>query len=301
MDIRMVDLTMNQFEGVFALLLTPFLSDGRIDWNCYEQYVDWQLSHQPHGLFAVCGSGEMHCLDLDERLALAKRAVARAGSVPVVASANIEVDRALHPDEVAQMTDTGVAGLVLVVPDGLGADQEQFQEYIASLAEQTSCPIFLYEWPAVQPCQIKPEVYSRLVAEQNVWGIKDTTSTVEGIQAKIETAPESIVYQANTPFLLDAFKLGARGTMAITSTAAADLSVKFWGAARQQKEEVAIFHQQLVQLDAFLRFGHPAAAKYLAHLRGLSFEQTCRVPSTLPAEGKKVISIWWEQCDKVIG
>ena len=99
-------------------------------------------------------------------------------------------------------------------------------------------------------------------------GIKDTTCTLEGIQAKIDAAPESIIYQANTPYLLDAVDLGARGTMAITSTAAADISVKFWEAMPDQREDAVAYHRQLVLLDAILRFGYPATAKYLAQLRG---------------------------------
>lgn len=285
---------MNRFEGVFALLLTPFLSDGRIDWAAYDQYVDWQVSHRPHGLFAVCGSSEMHWLELDERLALARRAVQRAGDVPVVATANLAADRSRHADEMAQMAETGVAGFVMVPPDGLGRDPDQLEAYFATLADQSSLPVILYEWPQMSPYEIDAAVYGRLVADHGIVGIKDTTCTLEGIQAKIDAAPESIIYQANTPYLLDAVDLSARGTMAITSTAAADISVKFWEAMPDQREDAVAYHRQLVLLDAILRFGYPATAKYLAKLRGLPFELTCRAQSVLKAEGAKAMSVWWE-------
>ncbi len=286
---------MNRFEGVFALLLTPFLTDGRIDWSAYDQYVDWQLSHQPNGLFAVCGSSEMHWLDLDERLALARRAVERAGDVPVVATANLETDRTQRIAEMAQMAETGVAGFVLVPPDGLGLEQDQLEAYFATLADQSPLPVLLYEWPQMNPCEIDPAVYGRLATDHGIIGIKDTTCTLAGIKSKIDAAPESIIYQANTPYLLDAVELGARGTMAITSTATADISVNFWDAmSRGKKETAAAHHQQLVMLDAILRFGYPATAKCLAQLRGMPFEITCRAPSVLRAEAAKAMSVWWE-------
>jgi len=286
---------MNRFEGVFALLLTPFLADGRIDWSTYDLYVDWQLSQRPHGLFAVCGSSEMHWLDLDERLALAKRAVERAGDVPVVATANLAADRTQRIAEMEQMAETGVSGFVLVPPDGLGREQDQLGAYFATLADQSPLPIILYEWPQMTPCEIDPAVYGWLVETHGIIGIKDTTCTLDGIKAKIDAAPESIVYQANTPFLLDAFEMGARGTMAITSTAAADISGNFWDAMmRGERTEAEQHHQQLVMLDALLRFGYPATAKCLAQLRGLPFELTCRAPSMLKAEGAKAMSVWWE-------
>ena len=254
----------------------------------------WQLSHRPHGLFAVCGSSEMHWLELEERLALAKRAVQRAGDVPVVATANLETDRTRRIAEMAQMAETGVSGFVFVPPDGLGLEQDQLDAYFATLAGQSPLPIILYEWPQMNPYEIDPAVYGRLVADHGIVGIKDTTCTLEGIQAKIDAAPESIVYQANTPYLLDAVDLGARGTMAITSTAAADIAVKFWEAMPDQRGDAVVYHQQLVLLDAILRFGYPATAKYLAKLRGLPFEMTCRAPSALKPEGARAMSVWWD-------
>jgi 4-hydroxy-tetrahydrodipicolinate synthase len=236
----------------------------------------------------------MHWLELDERLALAKRAVQRAGNVPVVATANLAADRSRHVDEMAQMADTGVAGFVLVPPDGLGRDQDQLEAYFATLADQSPLPVLLYEWPQMSPYEIDSAVYGRLVADHGVLGIKDTTCTLEGIQAKIDAAPESIIYQANTPYLLDAVDLGARGTMAITSTAAADISVKFWEAMPSQQADAAAYHRQLVMLDAILRFGYPATAKYLAQLRGMPFEMTCRAPSVLRPEAARAMSVWWE-------
>ncbi|MEM7035146.1 MAG: dihydrodipicolinate synthase family protein [Chloroflexota bacterium] len=290
----MSERNLSPFEGVFALLLTPFQPDGQIDWSCYDQYVDWQLSHQPQGLFTVCGSGEMNRLTLDERLALAKRTVQRAGKIPVVATANIGPNYDTHADEIAQMVDTGVAGIVLVLPEGLNQNQAQLEAYFGRLADQASCPIILYEWPGVQPCEIEADVYGRLVSEHAIYGIKDTTCTLEGIQGKLDAAPNSIVYQANTPYLLKAVKNGTRGIMAITSTAATDLLVEFWQAAIAEKVETATsLHQQLVMLDAVLRFGYPASAKYLLQLRGLPFALHCRSGSTLSQEGAKAMSVWW--------
>lgn len=283
----------NQFEGVFALLLTPFSSDGSIDWKCYDRYVEWQLSQQPDGLFAVCGSGEMHCLLLEERLELAKRAVQMAGNTPVLATANLNADLALHVAEMDRMAATGVAGLVLVVPAGMGKDHCQLEDYLGALTDQSPCPIFLYEWPHVQPCEIPPSVYRTLVSEHGVCGIKDTTCTLTHIQAKIEAAAESIVYQANTPLLMDAVELGARGTMAITSAAASDFVVDCWHAMADQREEAVPKHQNLVMLDAVLRFGYPATAKYLASLRGTPFDPVCRSSAVLNDEGAKAMSIWW--------
>ncbi len=281
-----------KFEGVFSLLLTPFQETGEIDWPAYDAYVDWQVSHEPHGLFAVCGSGEMLYLTLAERLALAKRAVARAGDLPVVATANLEADRRTHDDEIIQMAETGVAGIVLIPPQGLeGAARH---DYLAGLATGAPCPVLLYEWPHVNPCEIPAASYQRLVREQGVYGIKDTTCTVAGIQAKLRAAPESVVYQANTPFLLQALEMGARGILATISAAAADRVLALWHAVQRDERGAVAIHEQLVFLDTVQRLGYPASAKYLASLRDVPLTTHCRAGSQLRPEGAKAMATWWQ-------
>lgn len=286
-----------RFEGVFSLLLTPFHSDGSINWSVYDPYVDWQLEQKPHGLFGVCGSSEMKWLSLEERLELARRAVQRAGDVPVVVTANIEPDVRDHKQEMQRIIETGVTGVVLVPPPGVGADQSQLGEYFAELADSADCPVFIYEWPMVHPYLIDADVYADLANRHNVWGIKDTTCTIEGIRAKIEGAPDSVVYQANHPFMLDSIRAGARGIEAISTSACADRVIRFWNAAVANDPEAEALHQELVVMDSMLCHGgaYPATAKLIARLRGMDIGLTCRNPSaTMKEQTVKAVSVWFE-------
>lgn len=283
------------WEGVFSLLLTPFSTDGGVDFEVYDRYVDWQLSAGPTGLFAVCGSSEMKWLNDRERLELAARAVARAGSVPVVATGNLGPDPEEHCAEIDRMTETGVSGIVLVPPPGMAGEHARFEEYLSSLLEHATIPVFLYEWPQVSPYFIDPGILARLANQYRLAGIKDTTCTKEGILAKVQAvSPDTVVYQANTPFLLESISLGARGMMAITSTAAARLVVKTWEAGVNNAEQAFTLHQSLAYLDAVLRFAYPATAKQLARLQGIPMEVTCRWPLHVADEAVKAVSLWAE-------
>lgn len=288
-----------RFEGVMSLLLTPFHEDLSIDWTAYEKYVEWQLRWDPHGFFAVCGTSEMKWLTLPERLKLARLAVKHAGNKPVVATANLEPDISEHQDEIAQMIETGVSGIVLVPPPGLGEDPPALEDYYARLIEAATVPVFLYEWPQVQPYLLDPEIFGRLVTTHGLAGIKDTTCTLEGVRAKIEAAPGAIVYQANMPYLLDAVRAGARGIMAVTTAACADLALAFWKSATEGDDTQAErYHYQLVTLDAVQRFGYPATAKYLAGLRGVDIGVACRWPIPFPKEAAKAMDLWYKNYEK---
>ncbi len=283
-----------RFRGVFSLLLTPFLTDKSIDWTAYDRHVSWQLDQAPAGLFAVCGSSEMKWLNREERLRLARRAVELAGSVPVVATANLEPDRTAHGEEVRRMADTGVAGVVLVPPPGLGENQDQLGEYFARLVDSAPCPALLYEWPMVRPYFIDARVYGALVKDHGLAGIKDTTCTMEGITAKIRVTGAATVFQANAPYFADAISAGANGIMAITTTAAPDVAVSWWGSRSEE------LHELLVLLDCAMVRGdaYPATAKHLAALRGSGMEPTCRHPAVLTAEGRKAMEVWLRHAER---
>ncbi len=288
------------FEGVYSLLLTPFQDDLSIDWPGYDRYVAWQLGHGPDGLFAVCGSSEMKWLEPEERLELARRAVQAASGLPVVASANLGADPAGHRDEVARMADTGVSAVVLVPPDGLGEDQERLGAYFAEVIDAAPCPAILYEWPAVKPHLIDADVYGELVRAHHLAGIKDTTCTLEGITAKIAQTGNATVFQANAPFMLPSLRSGARGIMAIVTTAAADLAIDLWRATRSGQRrggaaDAEALHELLVLLDSSLGRGdaYPASAKHLAALRGVPMGLSCRSGVTASAEALEAVAVWY--------
>ena len=284
-----------QLRGVFALLLTPFTDAGAIDWEIFTRYVDWQISQQPAGLFAVCGTSEMKWLTFAERLELAHRAVARAGKMPVIATANLDPDPGKHRDEIRQMEDTGVAGIVLVPPSGMARDRNAFHDYLLSHIQAAGCPVILYEWPQVEDYFISPDLFGELVAAGGLAGIKDTTCTREGIAAKQQVAGNAVVFQANTAFLLDALELGVQGITAITSAACCDLVVRFWSAFRAQLPETRALHRELVFLDALLKQGHPATAKYLVSLQGIPMSTRTRWPQQLSDELRKALTVWQQE------
>lgn len=288
-----------QFSGVYALLLTPFMRNKEIDWEIYEQYVDWQLSNQPQGLFAVCGSSEMEQLTPDERYELARRAVRRANKIPVLATGNVSAIIEEHEVEILRMAETGVAGIVLIPPGNLGEDQTKLEEYFAKLADISPVPLFLYECPLAAPRHIDSQVYKRLVELHGIVGIKDTTCTNEGINAKITGAPGGLVFQANTPYMADALLHGAAGVMSTTTSAAVDIVLELWESVRSDDAvKTADVHELLVFLDGVLGKGYPVTAKHLVSLRGVPMLTESRKGKSMNASAAKGIEIWLKAAEK---
>lgn len=285
---------MKQFNGVWALVLTPFHEDRSIDFTALERYAAWQASHKPQHLFAVCGSSEMTSLTLDERVKIASIVAAQAGDVPVVATANLEPSWLAQVDEVKRMEATGVSGLVFVTK-GYGNDQSRLFTYLAELSTYTKLPIMLYECPGFSPAGMSGETYGKLVETGRFVAIKDTTCTMPKIGEKIAVQGDSSVLQANIPYLFEAYMAGARGVCATPTTCGAQLFVKMWAEfSAGRVDEAKRTHQHICLLDNAIDGGFCATAKYLVNLQGVPMNWYTRGNHNLNAQRLKALDVWYE-------
>lgn len=259
----------DSYEGIYALMLTPYHSDLSVDYETYEEYTEFQASQGIEHLFAVCGSSEMANLSLEERLHLAELTVKHKGNTSVVATANMEFGLPAQIEEIKRMSQTGVDGLVFTTR-GMGQQGDALVDYIGTLIKYTSLPVFMYEFPGHRPHLISGDTYGKLVKECGILGIKDTTSTLEGINDKIAQKGKSCVIQANMPFLFEAFKNGARGVMATPTTCGAAFFARFYEAFCSGNLELAEQrYHEITLLDCAIDSGFNNSAKYLVHLQGI--------------------------------
>ena len=270
------------YEGIYSLMLTPYFDDKSVDYKTYEEYADWQVSQGVEHLFAVCGSSEMAELTLEERLKLASLTVKHKGDTTVVATANMEKDLDAQIEEVKRMSATGVDGIVFTTK-GMGDREDELVEYIGKLKSNTHLPVFMYEFPGARPNLISGHTYSRLVKECGILGIKDTTSTIEGITDKLEQKGDSCVIQANMPFLFEAFKRGSRGVMATPTSCGGAFFQRFYEAFLRGDMKLAEQrYDEIILLDNAIDSGFNNSAKYLVQLQGIKGMQPInRGPNTL--------------------
>lgn len=259
----------DNYTGIYSLMLTPYNDDLSVDYKAYEEYAQWQAEQGVEHLFAVCGSSEMAALTLEERLRLAELTVKNKGNTTVVATANMEPSWFAQVEEVKRMSATGVDGIVFTTK-GFGKDPDRLVSYIGELKQYTDLPVFMYEFPGCQPHLISGDCYGRLVKECGVYGIKDTTCTAEGIEAKIQQKGESCIIQANMPFLFEAYKMGARGVMATPTSCGGAFFQRFHEAFVGGDMDLAERHyNEIILLDNAIDSGFNCSAKYLVNLQGV--------------------------------
>lgn len=280
------------FGGVYALMLTPFKEDKSIDYDIYPEYVRWQISQNPHHLFAVCGSSEMAELTLDERVKLAELTVKHKQDKKVFVTGNLEPGWYGQLEEIKRMEATGVDGLVFVTK-GYGNDDARMTAYLTELVQHTTVPILLYEYPGYKNNKMSGYAYGKVVETGKFFGIKDTTCTMEGIKEKIAVQKDSAVLQANIPYLLEAYEAGGRGVMATPSTCGVSIMRKMWdcfvnGDIAGAKEQ----HANVCSLSNASDGGFCATAKYFVKLQGVPMTTVTRSPKDLSPQKLKSLEVW---------
>ena len=66
-------------KGVWPTMITPYNSDGSVDYGAIRGVVDWYRMNGVSGIFSVCQSSEMFFLSLDERIKIAETVAEAAG------------------------------------------------------------------------------------------------------------------------------------------------------------------------------------------------------------------------------
>ena len=152
--------------GVFAISVTPFDEDGRVDDAANtDSLVDFYLAEGVHGITVLGVMGEAPKLTSDEQLAFATRVTDRvAGRVPVIVGvSNPGIDNLVALSE--KVTEAGAASVMIAGIPGLRTD-EQVYDYFASVIERLGdIPVCLQDYPPTTTVWMSTAVINRLIDE----------------------------------------------------------------------------------------------------------------------------------------
>jgi 4-hydroxy-tetrahydrodipicolinate synthase len=281
--------------GVWPVMLTPFTSTGAIDWSALDALTDWYIGAGVAGLFAVCLSSEMYHFTGDERVAVARRVVARsAGHVPVVATGTFGGSIDTQAGFVGQIAATGVAAVVVIVNQLAAAEEPDsaWQSRAEALMAATGdIPLGLYECPMPYKRLLTPELLGWAAASGRFVFHKDTSCAMEPIRAKLLAVHGSPFrwLNANCPTLLESLRAGGDGYCGIAANFMPDLYVWMCANYHKQPELAARLQRFLSIADAVVRHQYPASAKHFLTQAGLLPSPFCRIGNPGFAEEELLI------------
>ncbi|MBN1623666.1 MAG: dihydrodipicolinate synthase family protein [Clostridia bacterium] len=203
-------------KGIFPTMVTPFATDGRIDYSDLEQFIKMLEDDGADGLFAVCQSSEMFFLDLKEQLELALF-VKNNASIDVIASGHTQITQKEQLFAMKAMEQTGVDAVVLLSNAFAGKDESDdvMLSHLDGFLNnfKSEIPLGIYECPYPYKRLLSPQVLKYIIDSGRFTMMKDTSCDAGIIASRLNMIGDSDfgLYNANAQTLAYSTINGAAG------------------------------------------------------------------------------------------
>jgi len=282
-------------KGVYAIAVTPFKSDGAVDYDSVDRMTDFYLGCGVTGLTILGIMGEAPKLDPAEALAISNQVVRRSG-VPIIVGVSSPGFAAMRSLTHSVM-EGGAAGVMIAPPSTLRTDDQIVNYYAQAVAAIGSdIPFVIQDYPLLLNVVMTPKVIQRIVNDNpscvmlkhEDWPGLEKISALRGLEKEGALRPISILTGNGGLFLDFELERGADGAM--TGYAFPDMLVDVVMLSQSGQRDAAhdLFdaHLPLVRYEQQQGVGL-AVRKYVLKKRGAIAYDSQRAPaSSLSAKGR---------------
>ena len=239
------------FKGSLVALVTPMSADGRVDFDCLRDLIDWQIDQGTHGLVIAGTTGESATLTKQEHIEVIRRSVDFvAGRIPVIAGTGSNSTQQTIELSV-EVADAGIDAYLMVTPYYNKPTQEGLFRHFTAIADAVPKPVMLYNVPGRTGVDMSPETIARLASHSRIMGVKEATGEVGRVsQIRADCGPEFGLYSGDDETCREFMLMGGDGVVTVTGNVAPALMAQMSAAAVDGKT------QQSEDLDAKLRALH---------------------------------------------
>ena len=269
------------FQGLGVALITPFQTDGSVDYAALERLVQWQMQEGTDFLCVLGTTAETPCLTDTEKKKIADT-VRRVinGRKPLLLGAGTN-DTAAVCNYLRKADLTGIDGVLIVTPYYNKPTQRGLYAHFFAVAEASPVPVVLYNVPGRTGVNLTAETCLRLAEDcPNIVAVKEASGNLEQIRTIINGAPSGFsVLSGDDGLTKDAIFSGAKGVISVVGNAyprafGQMTHAAMDGNAAEAERLDAVFQGVYTHLFAD---GNPAGVKALLASRG-TIENVLRLP-----------------------
>ena len=235
-----------RFFGVVSAMATPFTADHALDEARARELIEWYLACGVHGISVIGSQGEFFALEESERMRMIDLTVRTVhGRVPVYAgTGGVSTRDSIRMTQAAEAMGADCA--LVITPYFVQPSQDELHAHYAAIAAATKLPVMLYNNPPRTQVNILPQTLARVMARENVVGIKDSSGDLTQSIEYVLTAPRR------------ALLFSGRDTIA--------LAMMVHGADGMISPAANVFPKLMVRLHAAFRAGDIVEAKRLSDM-----------------------------------
>lgn len=271
----------NIFKGLGIALVTPFTSDGSVDYQSLSRLVEYQLKNGADFFCILATTGETPTLTSEEKKNIKELVVDLVGGkVPIVIGCGgnntADVVKELQTGDFS-----GIDGVLSVCPYYNKPSQEGLYQHFKAIASATNMPVVLYNVPGRTGVNLKAETTVRLARDcKNIVAIKEASGSLEQVDEIIKNKPDSFdVISGDDALTFPMIACGAAGVISVIGNALPkEFSRMIRLEMRGEIESARKIHHKFTDLFNLLFVdGNPAGVKAMLHEMGM-IENVLRLP-----------------------
>jgi 4-hydroxy-tetrahydrodipicolinate synthase len=251
------------WKGVFPAVTTKFTADDKLDFEAFDKNIGAQLEAGVKGIIIGGSLGEASVLTEQEKIDLLKHTVKTVDrrAYVVLNIAEQTTRAALQCAENA--VKYGADGLMMLPPMRYKADDHETVHYFATVAQNTSLPIMIYNNPYDYKIEVTLDMFEELAKHDNIRAVKESTRDVSNVTRMINRFGDRYKILCGVDTLaLESLFMGADGWVAGLVDAFPRETVAIFNLAKQgrHQEALAIYRWFLPVLELDI---HPKLVQYI--------------------------------------
>jgi 4-hydroxy-tetrahydrodipicolinate synthase len=260
------------FGRLLTAMVTPMTESLEVNYQEACSLAQHLVEHGTEGIVIASTTGESPTLSNEEKLELfrvVKETIGSKAKVLAAIGSNSTQESVALALRAAQ---TGVDGLITVVPYYNKPSQEGLYQHFCTIAEATSLPLMLYNVPGRTSLNLLPETVRRLSEIPNIKALKDASGSMDQISELKRILPDEFeIYSGDDSLTLPMLALGCNGVVSVGSHVVGDEMKRMIDAWFSGDRETALkVHLKLLPLFKGIFISpNPVPIKYLLNQIGI--------------------------------
>lgn len=272
---------MNELQGAGVALVTPFNTDGSIDFGTLGNLIEFQIQEGMNYLVSLGTTGETATLSATEKKQVWEFTATKVnGRLPLVAG--IGGNNTMEIVELVRNFDiAGYCAILSVSPYYNKPTQEGIYQHYKAIAEASKLPIILYNVPGRTGSNMSPATTVRLAKEfKNIVATKEASGSFAQFNEIMRDKPaDFLLISGDDPVTLPMIAIGAVGIISVVGNAyPKEVSTLTKLALEGNLVEARTYHNRLLAIiDLCFAEGNPGGIKYILEQKGFG-QDTVRLP-----------------------
>lgn len=283
----------NIFKGLGIALVTPFTSDGQVDYESLKRLIDYQINNGADFLCIMATTGEIPTLTTEEKQRIKEMVLNIVqGRLPILMGCGGNNTSAVV-EELQKNDFDGIDGILSICPFYNKPTQEGLFKHFEAISKTTTLPIVLYNVPGRTGVNMEAETTIKLAHEcQNIVAIKEASGNLKQVEEIIKNKPSNFdVISGDDALTYQIIERGATGVISVIGNAfPKEFSNMVHLELKGDYENALKIHRNLTDIfDLLFIDGNPAGIKATLSEMGM-IENVLRLP-LVPARPGTIQSI----------